>query len=77
MTYRPRPGRIYHDTIERNDRARRRAEQAYAAEHANVIRACREIICPADTRFNHLLDNHLTCARCGQTAATILERQYT
>ena len=76
-SYYPRPKRTYIETIQRNDRARRRAEQAFAAEHADVIRACNALDCPSDPRFTHLLDNQLTCARCGNTAATILERQYT
>lgn len=75
-TYRPRAGRKYIDAAERADQAAREAARARAAEYTDVIRACQAIRCPAqNSRFNHYLNNDLTCCRCDQTAATILERQ--
>ena len=77
-TYRrPRAGRNYLDAAERADQRAREAARARAAEYTDVIRACQAIRCPAyDARFNHYLNNDLTCCRCNTDAATILERQY-
>lgn len=75
--YRPRAGRNYLDAAERADQQAREAARARAAEYTDVIRACQAIRCPAqNSRFNHFLNNDLTCCRCDQTAADILERQY-
>ena len=76
-TYRPRAGRNYLDAAERADQQAREAARARAAEYTDVIRACQSIRCPAqNSRFNHFLNNDLTCCRCDHTAATIVERQY-
>lgn len=77
-TYRrPPAGRKYITAAERADQAAREAARARAAEYTDVIRACQAIRCPAqNSRFNHYLNNDLTCCRCDTDAATILERQY-
>lgn len=77
-TYRrPHARRNYLDAAERADQRAREAARTRAAEYTDVIRACQAIRCPAqNSRFNHFLNNDLTCCRCNTSAATILERQY-
>ena len=77
-TYRrPPAGRKYITAAERADQAAREAARKRASEYTDVIRAAQALRCPAQgARFNHYLNNDLTCCRCDQTAADILERQY-
>lgn len=77
-TYRrPPAGRKYITAAERADQAAREAARKRASEYTDVIRAAQALRCPAQgARFNHYLNNDLTCCRCNTDAATILERQY-
>lgn len=70
----PRPGRKYLDATEQADLAARIAQRDYARQFTDQIRAAQTLTCPADTRFKHLITNDLTCVRCNEAAATILER---
>lgn len=58
--------------------ANRLAQREYAATHTETIRAAQAIHCTAhEGRWNHFLDNSLTCARCGLTAHAILNPEGT
>lgn len=71
---RPKPGRKYIEALTAHEIALREAARDYAREHYDVIKAAQTIRCTAqESRYKHLIDNNLTCARCGITAATILD----